>query len=53
MGLVLDVVKARMIPGAMKVLLPSFANVPEFAEKFLDEVRVTARLQHPNVVQGG
>ncbi len=51
MGLVLDVVKARMIPGAMKVLLPSFANVPEFAEKFLDEVRVTARLQHPNVVQ--
>jgi serine/threonine protein kinase len=51
MGLVLDVVKARVIPGAMKVLLPPFANLPEFAAKFLDEVRVTARLQHPNVVQ--
>ena len=51
MGLVLDVVKARLIPGAMKVLLPPFANVPEFAAKFLDEVKVTARLQHPNVVQ--
>ncbi len=51
MGLVLDVVKARLIPGAMKVLLPPFANAPEFAAKFLDEVKVTARLQHPNVVQ--
>src|ERR1700677_4610609 len=51
MGLVLDVVKARLIQGAMKVLLPSFARVPEFAARFLDEVKVTARLQHPNVVQ--
>jgi serine/threonine protein kinase len=51
MGLVLDVVKADLIPGAMKVLLPPFANAPEFAAKFLDEVKVTARLQHPNVVQ--
>src|ERR1700678_4467333 len=51
MGLVLDVVKARLIQGAMKVLLPSFAKVPEFAARFLDEVKVTARLQHPNIVQ--
>jgi serine/threonine-protein kinase len=51
MGLVLDVVKARLIQGAMKVLLPPFAQVPEFADKFLDEVKVTARLQHPNIVQ--
>src|ERR1700761_2482459 len=51
MGLVLDVMKAGVIPGAMKVLLPQFADVPEFAARFLDEVKVTARLQHPNIVQ--
>jgi serine/threonine protein kinase len=51
MGIVLDVVKARLIPGAMKVLHPSFAKMPEFADRFLDEVKVTAQLQHPNVVQ--
>src|SRR6185437_15764726 len=51
MGLVLDVVKAGLIPGAMKVLLPELAKVPEFAAKFLDEVKVTVRLQHPNIVQ--
>jgi serine/threonine protein kinase len=51
MGVVLDVVKAQLIPGAMKVLRPCFAKVPEFADRFLDEVRVTAQLQHPNIVQ--
>jgi hypothetical protein len=33
------------------VLLPSAAKVPELAAKFLDEVKVTARLQHRNIVQ--
>jgi serine/threonine protein kinase len=51
MGLVLDVVKAEWIQGAMKVLLPPFATVPEFAARFLDEVKVTATLQHANIVQ--
>jgi serine/threonine protein kinase len=51
MGIVLDVVKAHFIPGAMKVLHPSFAKLPEFADRFLDEVKVTAELQHPNIVQ--
>jgi len=51
MGLVLDVVKAEWIQGAMKVLLPPFAAVPEFAARFLDEVKVTAQLQHGNIVQ--
>jgi serine/threonine protein kinase len=51
MGIVLDVVKARLIRGAMKVLHPSFAKMPEFAERFLDEVKFTAQLQHPNIVQ--
>lgn len=51
MGIVLDVMKARLIPGAMKVLHPSFAGMAEFAERFLEEVKVTAQLQHPNIVQ--
>jgi serine/threonine protein kinase len=51
MGVVLDVAKGDWIPGAMKVLRPSFAKVPEFAARFLAEVRVTAQLQHPNIVQ--
>ena len=51
MGLVLDVEKAGLIRGAMKVLLPPFAKLPEFAAKFLGEVKVTARLQHPAIVQ--
>ncbi len=51
MGIVLDVEKERLIRGAMKVLLPPFAKLPEFAARFLAEVKVTARLQHPNIVQ--
>ena len=51
MGLVLSVEKAGLIRGAMKVLLPSFAKLPEFAAKFLGEVKVTSRLQHPSIVQ--
>src|SRR5579872_917748 len=51
MGLVLSVEKAGIIRGAMKVLLPSFAKQAEFAEKFLAEVKVTSRLQHPSIVQ--
>jgi len=39
MGLVLDVVKEGVIQGAMKVLHPHFAKMPEFAARFLDEVR--------------
>jgi serine/threonine-protein kinase len=50
-GFVLDVVKEGVIQGAMKVLHPHFASMPEFAAKFLEEVRVTARLQHVNIVQ--
>jgi serine/threonine protein kinase len=51
MGIVLSVEKGGLIRGAMKVLLPAFAKQPEFAAKFLGEVKVTARLQHPSIVQ--
>src|SRR5258708_23214149 len=50
MGLVLSVEKAGIIPGAMKVLLPSFAKQAEYAEKFLGEVKVTSPLQYPSLV---
>jgi serine/threonine protein kinase len=50
-GYVLDVEKEGVIQGAMKVLYPHFAKMPVFAARFLEEVRVTARLQHVNIVQ--
>jgi serine/threonine-protein kinase len=34
---------------AMKVLLPDFDENPELAERFLREMKVHARLQHPNI----
>jgi serine/threonine-protein kinase len=35
---------------AIKRLHPHFAEDPEFVSMFLDEARVAARIQHPNVV---
>jgi serine/threonine-protein kinase len=35
---------------AIKRLHPQFAKDPEFVSMFLDEARVAARVQHPNVV---
>ncbi len=35
---------------AIKRLHPQFAKDPEFAAMFLDEARLAARIQHPNVV---
>jgi serine/threonine-protein kinase len=35
----------------IKRILPNLARNPEFVEMFLDEARVAARLNHPNVVQ--
>src|SRR5690349_5337153 len=35
---------------AIKRLHPQFAKDPEFVAMFLDEARVAARIQHPNVV---
>ncbi len=36
---------------AIKRLHPQFAKDPEFVASFLDEARLAARIQHPNVVQ--
>src|ERR1700754_1581759 len=35
---------------AIKRLHPQFAKDPEFVSMFLDEARLAARVQHPNVV---
>ncbi len=35
----------------IKRLRPSLAEEPEFLAMFLDEARLAARLNHPNVVQ--
>ncbi len=35
---------------AIKRLHPQFANDPEFVSMFVDEARLAARVQHPNVV---
>src|SRR6185295_18275544 len=35
---------------AVKAMLPTCANDPEFVSMFLDEARLAARIQHPNVV---
>ena len=38
-------------PVAIKKLHPHFASDPAFVAGFLDEARLAARVQHPNVVQ--
>jgi serine/threonine-protein kinase len=37
-------------PVAIKVVHPHLAEVPEFVRMFLDEARLSACIQHPNVV---
>ena len=34
---------------AMKVILPSLVESPQLAERFMREIKVQARLQHPNI----
>src|SRR5687768_706098 len=36
--------------AAVKCILPELAEAPEFRKMFLDEARVAARLDHPNIV---
>jgi serine/threonine protein kinase len=36
---------------ALKKILPHLANDPQFVEMFYDEARLTAQLDHPNIVQ--
>src|SRR5678815_6072071 len=48
--------RAAGLPGFKKLvvikrILPQLAAKPEFLEMFLDEARIAATLQHPNIVQ--
>ncbi|MEM7674567.1 MAG: protein kinase [Myxococcota bacterium] len=36
---------------ALKVMLPQFVQDPHFRGMFMDEVRISMRLQHPNIVR--
>ena len=36
---------------ALKRILPQYAGDPDFVSMFIDEAKVAARLEHPNVVQ--
>src|SRR3954462_6654906 len=36
---------------ALKVLLPHLAHDREFVDRFFDEARLVARMNHPNIVQ--
>ena len=38
-------------PVAIKRVLPSFSDDPEFARMFVNEARISAMLRHPNIVQ--
>jgi serine/threonine-protein kinase PpkA len=37
-------------PVALKVMLPGFADAPELSDRFLNEGRIIAALNHPNII---
>jgi eukaryotic-like serine/threonine-protein kinase len=51
MGVVLEVVKEPGIRGVIKIIHPFLAAEPEFRQRFFDEVRILAKLDHPNIVK--
>ena len=51
MGVVYQVVKAPSIQGVLKLMSSDLTEHEEFRTRFLDEVRVLAQLDHPNIVK--
>ncbi len=51
MGTVYQVVKPPEIQGVLKRMNTDLAKHPKFTQKFLDEVRILAQLDHPNIVK--
>jgi eukaryotic-like serine/threonine-protein kinase len=51
MGVVYQVVKPPEIQGVLKLMSSDLTAHQEFRTRFLDEVRVLAQLDHPNIVK--
>lgn len=51
MGVVYQVVKPPNIQGVLKLMSTELTEFEEFRTRFLDEVRVLAQLDHPNIVK--
>lgn len=51
MGIVYQVVKPPEIHGVLKLMGEELTGHVEFRSRFLDEVRVLAQLDHPNIVK--
>ncbi len=51
MGVVYQVVKPPEIMGVLKLMSSDLTEHEEFRTRFLDEVRVLAQLDHPNIVK--
>jgi serine/threonine protein kinase len=51
MGLVVEVVKNPGIRAVVKIIHPALAADPEFRRRFFEEVRILAKLDHPNIVK--
>jgi serine/threonine-protein kinase len=51
MGIVYQVVKPPEIMGVLKLMSSDLTEHEEFRTRFLDEVRVLAQLDHPNIVK--
>jgi serine/threonine protein kinase len=51
MGVVYQVVKPPEIQGVLKLMSSDLTEHEEFRTRFLDEVRVLAQLDHPNIVK--
>jgi serine/threonine protein kinase len=51
MGVVYQVVKPPEIQGVLKLMSSELTGHEEFRTRFLDEVRVLAQIDHPNIVK--
>ena len=51
MGIVYQVVKPPEIMGVLKLMSSDLTEHEEFRTRFLDEVRVLAQIDHPNIVK--
>ncbi|MCL2779718.1 MAG: serine/threonine protein kinase [Polyangiaceae bacterium] len=51
MGIVYQVIKPPAIQCVLKLMSSEISPHPSFREKFLDEARILAQLEHPNIVR--